>query len=146
MIRRFGLIFAGLILVCLSACQRGPDVTADEGLRIVEKYMAAVKAGDYDAALALCNPEYFGVRSADEWKLYFQYVRETMGPQEKVTLIQKVDDRRLSGRFLLFQYNIKWEKGFTKDSITIIDKINTNAPLKIFGHKIESSHLRQENS
>lgn len=145
MVRWFGLVLAGIVLVCLSACQKGPDVTAEQGQRVVSQYLAAIQEGDYDAAFELCDPEYFGMRSSDEWKAYFKYVSETMGPAERVSLIQKVDDRRLSGRFLLFQFNIKYEKGYTKDSITIIDKINTSQPLRIFGHKIESSHLRQEN-
>jgi len=144
MMRRFGFLIAGLLLVCVGGCQRGPDVTEEAGLKLTQDYLTAIEAGDFDAAFRLCAPEFFSVRSPEEWKAYLLDVQQQMGKFEKVTLQEKMDDRRLSGRFLLFQYSTKYEKGYTKDSITIIDKINTSQPLKIFGHKIESGHLRRE--
>ena len=144
MMRKFGLILAALLLVAVAGCKKGPDVTEEAGLKLTQDYLAAIQAGNFDDAFRMCAPEFFGVRSPEEWKAYFLDVQQQMGKFEKVTLQEKMDDTRLSGRFLLFQYSTKYEKGYTKDSITIIDKINTSQPLKIFGHKIESGHLRRE--
>ena len=58
-----------------------------------------------------------------------------------MTLKHKLADDRLTGTFFMFQFATKYENGLGKVMITMIQKINTDEPLKIFGYKIDSSKL-----
>ena len=68
-----------------------------------------------------------------------------MGPIISVKHLRTISDDRYSGHFYLFQYYIKHKNGVTKEIVTMVDKINSDAPLKISGHKIDSKELGKIN-
>jgi hypothetical protein len=71
-------------------------------------------------------------------------VEETLGDIVVKKLKRKLADNRFSGRFYMFQFTNKYEKGLSKEMITLIEKINTNEPLRIYGHKYDSSKLPRQ--
>lgn len=141
---RIKIVVALLCSIILIACQ-GPQPTDDEARTLTRSFVDAVNAGEYEKAFNLVSPEFFQTRSRDRWIEYYDKIKETMGPVISVKLSRHLNDNRLSGRFYMYQYSIKHENGFTKEMVTMIQKINSNDPLTILSHKIDSSKLLKIN-
>lgn len=139
----------GLLIVTLSiflmACQ-GTSPSHGEGNSLAIKYLTAVNDGHYDDAYALVSDDFFGSHSMDERKAYHDEIKKIMGPVVSVKLSEKLVDNRFSGRFYMFKFALKHENGISMEMVTMIDKINTDTPLKVFAHKIESSKLKKLNA
>ena len=126
------------------ACQ-APSMPDNQAEAMTRQFIDNVNAAEYDKAFELVGPDFFHIRAKDEWIAYYKAVKETMGPVISIKLSRKLTDDRLSGRFYMYQYSIKHKNGFTKEMVTMIQKINSNDPVKITAHKIESSKLLKIN-
>jgi len=138
------LILGFIAIAALTACQSN-DPSNDFANKLADKFIDAVNNSKYDEAFTMVEPEFFGVRAKDQWIEYYDAVKKEMGPIISIKLSRSLTDNRLSGRFYMYQYSIKHENGFTKEMVTMIKKINNNDPLKIAGHKIDSSKLLKIN-
>lgn len=135
------ILCATLLLI---ACQN-KSFTNEEANSLAEKFITTVNEGNYEQAFAMVEPDFFSARPMDRWITYYDEIKKVMGPVVSVKLTQHLSDDRLSGRFYMYQFSIKHENGFTKEMVTMIQKINSDAPLKIAGHKIDSSKLMKLN-
>lgn len=139
--RMLQLLSVSLLTIFLASCTT--QTVDDEGAtKLVEAFMKALNDGDYEAALDMGSEDFFGGNSRDQWIEQFETIKEHLGQRKKMKLKQRLSDVRLSGHFYIYQYATTYEKGLAKELITIVQKINTNEPLKITGYKIDSSKLR----
>jgi len=134
-----------MICIILSACQ-GNVASKQEGNDLAVKYLNATIAGNYDEAFSLVSEDFFQMRGKDTWTEYLNEVQKIMGPVISIKLSRSLVDDRFSGRFYMFQFSVKHENGFTTEMITMLQKINSKDPLKVFGHKIDSSKLKKLNA
>ncbi len=128
----------------LIACQ-GEVPSNEEANALALKFVNAVNEGKYTDAFALAGQDYFNARPQERWEEYYAAIQEAMGPVISVKLARKLTDNRLSGRFYIYQFSIKHENGFTKEMVTMIQRINNDDPLRINAHKIDSSKLLKIN-
>ena len=143
---KFKTALIGLMITTLVGCGAQTFAPDEDANKMAEEYVTAVKAGDYDTAFTMVSDEFFSVRSKERWTEYYQAIKEHMGPVISVKLKRKHVDTRLTGQFYMYQFSIKHENGFTKEMITFIQRINSDDPLKVLAHKIDSSKLAKINS
>lgn len=140
---RIFVIFA--VSFFLWSCQ-APAIPKDVAEDISGNFIKATTSGNYAEAFKLVNPkEFFTARSDDRWIAYYDAIAKEMGPVVSIKLTRHQAEDRFSGRFYTYQYSIKHENGFTKEIVTMIQEINSNADLKIFAHRIEGGKLAKIN-
>jgi len=133
-------LFVSFLLAVLSACSFS-DARDDEAAQLIEAYVNAVNNQDYDTALGMVSEEFLMERGREGWIEHYKNVHEVLGKVTNLKLKQKISDARYSARFYMYQYANKYENGLAKELITVVQMINNDEPLKIGGHKIESSKL-----
>lgn len=140
---KLGLIVSLAFL--LMACQ-GVSPSHDEGHELALKYLHAINGAKYEDAYALVSDDFFGSHSKDTRIEYHDEINNIMGPVVSYKLSEKLVDNRFSGRFYMFKFALRHEKGISMEMVTMIEKINSNDPLRVFAHRIESSKLKKLNS
>ncbi|MDH5379002.1 MAG: hypothetical protein OEX00_11820 [Gammaproteobacteria bacterium] len=130
--------------IMLNAC--GPSSSPENALakELAENFLAATHTGKIDEAMAMAHPEFFGSRQPNDWKNYYSMVDEHLGKFESMTLKKGLADEKLTGIFYMYQFNAKYEKGLAKEMVTMIRRVNDDKPLRVFGHRIDSSKLPRE--
>ena len=146
MMLKFKTVLVGLLITLLVGCGAQTFAPDEDANKMAEEYLVAVKARDYDKAFTMVSDEFFSHRPKDSWMEYYQAISDHMGPVISVKLKRKHVDSRLTGQFYMYQFSIKHENGFTKEMVTFIQKINSDEPLKVLAHKIDSSKLAKINS
>jgi len=146
MFSKMKLMFTLVLSLALLGCTSQTFAPEEDANKMAELFIQSVNAKDYDAAFALVSDDFYSYRGKEQWTAYYQEIAEHMGPVISVKQTRKHVDSRLTGQFYMYQFSIKRETGFTKEMVTFIQKINTNEPLKVLAHKIESSHLSKINS
>ncbi|MDH3325845.1 MAG: hypothetical protein OEM38_03905 [Gammaproteobacteria bacterium] len=141
---------ARVFIVCLTSfslwsCQ-APAIPKDVAKDISDSFIKATTSGKYPEAFKLVNQkEFFTARSDDQWIAYYDAISKELGPVVSIKLSHEQADDRFSGRFYTYVYSIKHENGFTKEIVTLVQEINSNADLKIFAHRVEGGKLRKIN-
>lgn len=133
------------ISLFLMACQ-GTSPTHGEGHSLAVQYLTAINDGKYDEAYALVSEDFFGSHSKDDRMAYHDEIKNIMGPVVSMKLSTKTVDDRFSGRFYMFRFALKHENGISMEMVTMIDQINSNKPLRVFAHKVDSSKLKKLNA
>jgi len=81
------------------------------------------------------------VRSKDGWQRLYASIDAKLGKVVRMDMKHKVADDRLTARFYMYQFNSKYENGLAKETVTMLQKFNSDEPFLIYAHKIESSKL-----
>lgn len=137
------ILLLGLTII-LSACSL-PDSSQDEvAEKMATDYLRAITQGDFSRAFSHCDEEFFASSDEDQWKAYYAEVKSQLGEIKNIKLKRHLIDERLTGRFFMFQFSNKYEQGYAREMITLIMKDDADGQVKIFGHKIESSKLKQD--
>ena len=134
-----------LMSILLTGCEQGVVPETSEADAIARNFIKAIESKDYESMMAMVDDEFFGARSKQEWIAYLTEKDKIMGKMISYRLKTSTNDTRFSGTFYLYEYITKYENGLGKEIITMIHKINTNEPLKIFAYKIDSSKLQKLN-
>ncbi len=146
MFLKIKLIFTLVLSIVLLGCTSQTFAPEEEANKMAEMFIQSVNSGNYDAAFALVTDDFFSYRAKEQWQEYYKEIAEHMGPVISVKQTRKHVDSRLTGQFYMYQFSIKHENGFTKEMVTFIQKINTEEPLKVLAHKIDSSKLAKINA
>ena len=134
-----------VMLILLQGCQ-GDVATSEAGAELSLKFATAINDGKYEEAFDLVDEGFFNQISKDERIAYYEEIKKIMGPVKSVKLSSKLVDDRFSGRFYMFRYAFKHENGISMEMITMLQKINSKDPLRVFAHKVESSKLKKLNA
>jgi len=133
-----------VVLLLLQACQ-GNVATNEEGGELSLKFATAINDGKYEEAFSLVSDGFFGSMTKAERIAYYEEIKKIMGPVKSVKLSSSLVDDRFSGRFYMFRYAFQHENGISMEMVTMLQKINSKEPLKVFAHKVESSKLKKLN-
>ncbi len=128
-----------LLLFVVAGCTK--EASEEEVSPLMDEYIEALKAKDFEKLLTFYHPEFFNMRSEQEWIDYLLHVREVLGDIEGVKLKQKQVNTVFSGRRFIYEYSVKYERGYAKEVIMFVQKIGTEG-IKVQMHKIESKLLR----
>jgi len=134
-------MLCGACLISLSGCDSQKVATDEEAQALATSYLSAVHNGEYDKAFQFCSDDFFNVRSQDGWKRFYTSIDAKLGKIVRMDMKDKVADDRLTARFYMYQFNSKYENGLAKETVTMLQKFNSQEPFMIYAHKIESSKL-----
>ncbi len=128
-------------LVLLSGCDSQEIASDADAQALATNYLNAVHNGEYEKAFQYCSDDFFNVRSKDGWQRLHRSVETKLGKIVRMDMKHKVADDRLTARFYMYQFNSKYENGLAKETVTMLQKFNSDEPFLIYAHKIESSKL-----
>jgi len=128
-----------LLFVVVAGCTK--EASEEQVSPLMDEYIETYKAKDFEKLLTYYHPEFFNVQSEKAWVEHLQHVRATMGEVASVKLKQKQVNTVFSGRRFIYEYSVKYEKGYAKEVIMFVQKIGTEG-IKVQMHKIDSKLLR----
>lgn len=133
------------VFFLLQGCQ-GDVATNEAGGELSLKFATAINDGKYEEAFSMVDEGFFSQISKEERIAYYEEIKKIMGPVKSVKLSSSLVDDRFSGRFYMFHYAFKHENGISMEMVTMLQKINSKDPLRVFAHKVESSKLKKLNA
>lgn len=141
------LILAGLLLTLLTACGEQGNLNADSNPVVEEKAAAlfgALKAGDYDVALAQYDKGFFKANVREEWRKKLQAFMAERGPMTAWHLRRTQADTRFSGKFFLYEYETVHDGNKRLHHLmTFLWPVNED-DIKLVGHKITPWQVGEE--
>jgi len=137
----YALIAALISLVLLLGCSK--EVSEVHVAPLIDEYMATLKAKDYEKLLSFYRDDFFNVQSPGEWIDYLKRIRGTLGEIISVKQKQKQVNTVFSGRRFIYEYSVKYEKGYAKETIMFFQEV-TSPDIKVQMHKIESPLLHNK--
>jgi len=136
-----GFMLCGACLILLGGCDSGDVATDAEAQALATNYLNAVHNGEYEKAFQFCSDDFINMRSKAGWQQFYAEIDAKLGKIVRMDMKHKVADDRLTARFYMYQFNSKYENGLAKETITMLQKFNSQEPFMIYAHKIESSKL-----
>jgi hypothetical protein len=91
--------------------------------------------------LTFYRADFFNLQSQNEWIDYLKYVRQELGEIENIKLKQNQVNTVFSGRRFIYEYSVKYEKGYAKETVMFFQEINS-PEIKVQMHKINSNLLK----
>lgn len=131
-------LISGLVW-SLVACTQ--EATEDQVTPMAEEYFATLQANDFEKLLTFYHPDFFNLHSAPEWIARLENIREQLGQIQSVKLKQSQVNTVLTGRRFIYEYSVKYEKGFAKEMVLFFQEINQQ-DIKVQMHKIDSKLLK----
>lgn len=131
------ILIAVLVGVTLGCTQ---EASEEQVTPMVEEYFAAMQAKDFDKLLTFYHDDFFNAHPAPEWVDYLKHVRATLGEIESLKLKQSQVNTVLTGRRFIYEYSVKYEQGFAKETVMFFQDIG-GTDIKVQMHKIDSRLL-----
>ena len=132
------ILFVVLVAVTLGCTQ---EASEEQVTPMVEEYFATMKAKDFDKLLTFYHEDFFNAHPAGEWVEYLKDVRATLGEIESLKLKQSQVNTVLTGRRFIYEYSVKYEKGFAKEMVMFFQDIG-GTEIKVQMHRIDSRLLQ----
>jgi len=131
-------IFATLTLtiaILISGCITQANQQVEAGAMVDQLY-ASIENQDWDTALSLYGKRFYKQMSKQEWKETLQTLRSEMGHIKSRTVNFTQRDAKYRYDAYIFSFSIQYEKGRTKDLITIYKAVDEKG-LHIVAHRID---------
>jgi len=134
---RSGIVAAFILM--LAACSIGSP-TGEVVEKEVEGFYKARQEQNVDLVLG-----YFSnTRSAEEWRSHVEHVTSSLGQVESFRKIRLEVNTVLSGRFYIFDYQVKYTSGKDAlETITFFDTVKEDDKFGIVSHVISVDGYRQ---
>jgi len=131
-------IFAPRVLtiaILISGCitQANQQVEAEA---MLDRLYASIEKQDWNTALSLYGKDFYEQVSKQEWKETLQALRSDLGHIKKRTVNFTQRDAKYRYDAYIFSFNVQYEKGRTRDLITIYKAV-AGKNLYIVAHKID---------
>ncbi len=124
----FSVVFLLLLVGCSIGSPAG-DVVEKE----VDNFFKARQQQDVDAVLAYYSTK----RSPEEWRSGYEDVLSNLGHVESYRKIRVEVNTVLSGRFYIFDYQVKYKSGIeAKETLTLFDTIEKDDAFSIVAHVV----------
>jgi len=131
MLAGFTLTIAILISGCITEANQQVEAGA-----MVDQLYASIEKQDWDTALSLYGKRFYQQMSKQEWKETLQTVRSELGHIKSRTVNFTQRDAKYRYDAYIFSFSIQYEKGKTKDLITIYKAVDGKG-LHIVAHRIK---------
>jgi len=132
-------IITSLCLLCaifMNACMYDA-ANKPEADQLVARYHTALKAGNWDAVLALYNPAFFKELSREAWRAKLLEQRKKYGTLQHIRETYMQKDPRYSGDFYIYGYTLIFERGTVAETLTIFKGLQDDT-LTIMGHTLKT--------
>jgi len=131
--------FIVIIMLLMAACTIGSP-TGEVVEKEVEGFFKARQQQSTDLALGF----YSNKRSAEEWRSHYEHVESNLGHVESFRKIRMEVNTVLSGRFYIFDYQVKYKSGAeAKETLTFLDTVEEDDKFGIVAHVITADGYRQ---
>jgi len=107
-----------------------------EAEAMLDQLYASIEKQDWDTALLLYGKDFYEQMSKQEWKETLQAVRSELGHIKNRTVNFTQRDAKYRYDSYIFSFNVQYEKGRTRDLITIYKAVD-GKDLYIVAHRIE---------
>ena len=127
-------VFIVTLMLFLAACSIGSpggEIVEKE----VEKFFQARQQHNEDLALGF----YSNKRQPEEWRNHYEDLVSKLGYVESYRKIRMEVNTVLSGRFYIFDYQVKYTSGAeARETVTLLDKVEEGDRFGIVAHVIIS--------
>ncbi len=126
------------LMLLLSACSIGSP-TGEVVEKEVEEFYKVRQQQNVDLALGY----YSNKRSAEEWRAHYEHIVSNLGHVESYRKIRMEVNTVLSGRFYIFDYQVKYISGAeAKETLTFLDTVEEDDKFGIVAHVIAAEGYR----
>ncbi len=102
----------------------------------MDQLYASIENQDWDTALSLYGKRFYKQMSKQEWKETLQTLRSELGHIKSRTVNFTQRDTKYRYDSYIFSFSVQYEKGRTKDLITIYKAVDGKG-LHIVAHRID---------
>ena len=127
-----------IFIFMLAACSIGSP-TGEVVEKEVEGFYKARQEQNVDLVLGY----YSNKRSAEEWQTHVEHVASSLGQVESFRKIRMEVNTVLSGRFYIFDYQVKYTSGKDAlETVTFFDTVKEDDKFGIVAHVISADGYR----
>jgi len=123
------------IVILLSGCITQANQQVEAGIMVNQLY-ASIEKEDWNTALSLYGKSFYKQMPRQEWKETLQTMRSELGHIKNRTVNFTEKDIKYRYISYIFSFNVQYEKGKTRDIITIYKAVDGKG-LHIVAHKID---------
>ncbi len=132
-------VFVVTLILFLAACSIGSP-TGEVVEKEVEKFFKARQQQDIEAVLGY----YSNKRSPEEWRDRYKDLVSKLGSVESYKKIRLEVNTVLSGRFYIFDYQVKYTTGAeARETLTFLDTVEDGDKFSIVAHVIISDDYQK---
>jgi len=132
-------VFVVTLMLLLAACTIGSP-TGEVVEKEAEAFYKARQQQNADLALGF----YSNTRSAEDWRSHYEHAVLNLGQVESFRKIRMEVNTVLSGRFYIFDYQVKYTSGTeAKETLTFLDTVEEDDKFGIVAHVIAADGYRQ---
>jgi len=131
--------FVAVFVCLLAACSIGSP-TGEAVQKEAEAFYQARQQQNVDLALSYYSKN----RLTEEWRTHYEHVISNLGQVESFKQIRMEVNTVLSGRFYIFEYQVKYSLGAdVKETLTFFDSVEEEDKLGIVAHVISADGYQQ---
>ena len=132
-------VFIATLVLLLAACTIGSP-TGEVVEKEVEEFFKARQQQNAELALGF----YSNKRQPEEWRSHYEHLVSNLGQVETYKKIRMEVNTVLSGRFYIFDYQVKYTSGTdAKETITFLDTVEEGDKFGIVAHVVTAEGYRQ---
>lgn len=132
-------VFVVTLMLLLAACTIGSPTG-----EVVEKEAEAFYKARQQQNAELALGFYSNTRSAEDWRSHYEHTISSLGQVESFRKIRIEVNTVLSGRFYIFDYQVKYKSGAdAKETLTFLDTVEEDDKFGIVAHVITADGYRQ---
>ncbi|GMR00469.1 MAG: hypothetical protein BMS9Abin18_1318 [Zetaproteobacteria bacterium] len=128
------------LAILVSGCITQANQQVEAGTMMDQLY-ASIENQDWDTALSLYGKRFYKQMSKQEWKERLQTLRSELGHIKSRTVNFTQRDTKYRYDAYIFSFSVQYEKGKTKDLITIYKAVDGKG-LHIVAHRINRIKIK----
>ncbi len=126
-----------LMMLMLASCTPYQANQQADAAKMLDRLYAAIDQQDWDTALSLYGKRFFKEYPREHWKKQLQELRANLGHVKGRELNFSQRDAKYRYDAYIFSYTVHYEKGDTRDLITIYKAVDEKTGLHIVAHVIK---------
>ena len=132
-------VFVATLVLLLAACSIGSP-TGEVVAKEAEAFYKARQQQNLDLTLGY----YSNKRSLEDWRTHVEHAVSNLGQVESFRKIRMEVNTVLSGRFYIFDYQVKYSSGTeAKETLTFMDTVEEGDKFGIVVHVISADGYKQ---
>lgn len=136
-------IIAGWCFILLmAACSHQQSEQTLRAEKMSEALYLTLQQGEFAKAAELYDEGFFVRVPAEQWQAHLEAISNQLGNITAFSLMKKQTDTRLSGRFLIFEYQVKYERDTAWETLTYFVPFDDVGNIKLLGHKIDAPGIK----
>ena len=131
------LLGTAFLALAIAACTPYQANQQEDAARMLDKLYAAIDQEDWGTALSLYGKRFYEEYPRAQWKARLVKLRKRLGHVKGRDLVFSQRDAKYRYDAYIFSYTVHYEKGDTRDLITIYKAVDEKTGLHIVAHVIK---------